>query len=182
VSAPEGLALTLPLPVPYTAAAAADVRWQLSMLQSIVPDAGVENTAHYFVLGDPLDEPAFIARCLAEPRTHLLLDLHNVHTMATNLGFEASAYLDRLPLEKVIEIHVSGGSESNPRWLPSGRVLRLDSHDGAVPEPVWRLLDQVRPRCPNLRAVVLERMERTADERDLPLLREELRRIKRTVA
>src|SRR6185436_2555338 len=132
--------------------------------------------------GDPLDEPAFIARCLNERRTHLLLDLHNVHTMATNLGFAAAAYLQRLPLEKVIEIHVSGGAESSPRWLPSGRVLRLDSHDGAVPDEVWDLLEAVVPRCPNLRAVVLERLERTADEGDLPLLREELRRIRRVVA
>jgi uncharacterized protein (UPF0276 family) len=181
VSAPGGLALTLPLPLPYTPAAAAAVRRQLEALQEIVPDAGVENTAHYFVLGDPLDEPAFIARCLDRPCAHLLLDLHNVHTMASNLGFDAGDYLDRLPLEKVIEIHVSGGSESNPHWLPSGQVLRLDSHDAAVPEAVWALLEQVRPRCPNLRAVVLERLERTADERDIPLLREELRRIRRTV-
>jgi uncharacterized protein (UPF0276 family) len=181
VSAPEGLAMTLPLPMPYTAAMATAVGRQLAALQAIVPDVGVENTAHYFVLGDPLDEPAFIARCLGSDQTHLLLDLHNVHTMATNLGFDAGAYLDRLPLEKVIEIHVSGGAESNPRWLPSGRVLRLDSHDGAVPEAVWGLLELVRPRCPNLRAVVLERLERTADEGDVPLLREELRRIKAVV-
>jgi uncharacterized protein (UPF0276 family) len=181
VSAPEGLALTLPLPVPYTPAVATSVGRRLSALQAIVPDVGVENTAHHFVLGDPLDEPAFIARCLNGRRTHLLLDLHNVHTMATNLGFAAAAYLQRLPLEKVIEIHVSGGAESSPRWLPSGRVLRLDSHDGAVPEEVWDLLEAVVPRCPNLRAVVLERLERTADEGDLPLLREELRRIRRAV-
>jgi uncharacterized protein (UPF0276 family) len=181
VSAPEGLAATLPLPLPYTAGAAATVARQLRALQTIVPDVGVENTAHYFVLGDPLEEPAFIARCLGGPRTHLLLDLHNVHTMACNLGFDPAAYLDRLPLERVIEIHVSGGSQSSPRWLPSGHVLRLDSHDSAVPEAVWGLLERVRPRCPNLRAVVLERLERTADEGDVPLLREELRRIRRVV-
>jgi uncharacterized protein (UPF0276 family) len=133
------------------------------------------------VLGDPLDEPGFIARCLAGRRTHLLLDLHNVHTMAVNLGFDAAAYLDRLPLDRVIELHLSGGAESNPGWLPSGRTLHLDSHDGAVPEAVWSLLDRVVRRCPGLRAVVLERLERTAGAQDVPLLREELRRIRRAV-
>jgi uncharacterized protein len=182
VSAPDGLALTLPLPVPLTAAAAAGVARQLKALQQIVPDVGVENTAHHFVLGDPLDEPGFIARCLSGRRTHLLLDLHNVHTMALNLGFDAAAYLDRLPLHRVIELHLSGGAESNPGWLPSGRTLRLDSHDGAVPEVVWSLLDRVVRRCPNLRAVVLERLERTAGTDEVPLLREELRRIRRAVA
>lgn len=39
---------------------------------------------------------------------------------------------------RVLELHLSGGSDSGPDWLPSRRVLRLDSHDGAVPEPVWR--------------------------------------------
>jgi uncharacterized protein len=182
VSAPGGLALTLPLPLPMTPTAAAGVTRELRALQAIVPDVGVENTAHHFVLGDPLEEPAFIARCLAGPRTHLLLDLHNVHTMASNLGFDAAAYLARLPLDRVIEVHVSGGSTSNPGWLPSGRVLRLDSHDAAVPDEVWELLDAVVPRCPNLRAVVLERLDRTAEEEDVPLLREELRRIVRAVS
>jgi uncharacterized protein len=181
VSAPGGLALTLPLPLPFTPAAATGVARQLRALQAIVADVGFENTAHYFLLGDPLDEPAFIARCLGGPRTHLLLDLHNVHTMAVNLGFDAGVYLDRLPLDRVIELHVSGGSESSPRWLPSGRTMRLDSHDGAVPEEVWALLDRVVRRCPNLRAVVLERLERTAGDEDIPLLREELRRIRQVV-
>jgi uncharacterized protein (UPF0276 family) len=172
----------LPLPLLQTAQAAGRVARQLAALQAIVPDVGVENTAHYFLLGDPLEEPAFIRQCLRGPRTHLLLDLHNVHTMAVNLGFEAGRYLDRLPLDQVIEIHVSGGAESRPGWLPGGRTLRLDSHDAAVPEEVWRLLDDVAPRCRNLRAVVLERMERTVKDDQVPLLREELRRIRRAVA
>ena len=45
----------MPLPVPYTPAAAAAVGRQLAALQAIVPDTGVENTAHYFVLGDSRD-------------------------------------------------------------------------------------------------------------------------------
>ena len=77
---------------------------------------------------------------------------------------------------------MSGGSTSNAGWLPSGRVLRLDSHGAAVPDEVWELLDAVVRRCPNLRAVVLERLDRTADEEDVPLLREELRRIARAVS
>jgi hypothetical protein len=169
--------LALPLPVPMTATAAARTRARLRRLQRLVPDVGLENTAHHFVPGDPLDEPAFLARCLAGPRLHLLLDLHNVHTMARNLGFDPRAYLAALPLERVIEIHVSGGTTSRPGWLPSGRRYRLDSHDAPVPEPVWRLLAHVRRRCPNLQALTLERMEGTVAGTDVPLLREELRRL-----
>ena len=81
----------------------------------------------------------------------------------------------------MIEIHVSGGSESDPAWLRSGKSMRLDSHDGAVPEPVWDLLERALPLCSNLRGVTLERMEGTVEAEHVPLLEQELRRIRRTV-
>lgn len=177
----EGRDLTLPLPLPMTAAAARVVRGALRQLQSVVPDVGVENSVFYFHLGDPLDEPAFLAQALDAPGMHLLLDLHNVYTTARNAGFDPRDWVERLPLERVIEVHVSGGVDSDPAWLPEGRTMRLDSHDDAVPEDVWKLLEEVLPRCPNLRGVTVERMEGTVDEAQVPLLREELRRARRMV-
>jgi len=176
-----GHELALPMPLPMDPEAEAVVRSALKELQREVPDVGVENTVFYFHLGDPLDEPAFLAAILSEPRMHLLLDLHNVYTTALNAGFDPWRYIERLPLERVIEIHVSGGSESEPEWLRSGRSMRLDSHDGAVPEPVWRLLERVLPRCPSVRGVTLERMEGTVESEHVPLLTGELRRIRRTI-
>jgi hypothetical protein len=177
-----GCDLTLPLPLPMTAAMASVVRRSLAPLLAIVPDVGLENSVFYHHLGDPLEEPAFLHDALDAPRAHLLLDLHNVFTTAVNAGFEPERYLDALPLERVIEIHVSGGADSDPAWLPAGRTLRLDSHDGAVPEEVWRLLERTLPRCPNLRGVTLERMEGTVGDADVPLLRAELRRVRRAVS
>jgi uncharacterized protein (UPF0276 family) len=98
-----------------------------------------------------------------------------------NAGFDPWRYVERLPLERVIEIHVSGGSDSEPAWLLSGAALRLDSHDSAVPEDVWRMLERVAPLCPNLRGVTLERMEGTVGEDDVGVLEEELRRVRSIV-
>jgi len=182
VSAPAGLAAGLPLPLPMSAHSAAVARRALRAMQAVVEDVGVENSVSYFVLGDPLDEPRFLGRVLQAPRTHLLLDLHNVYTMAQNFGFEPAEYVARLDLARVIEIHLSGGSPSDPGWLPSGRVLRLDGHDDAVPEPVWRLLEEVAPRCPNLRGVTLERMKGTVHgPDDVAAVREELGRARRVL-
>ncbi len=175
-----GLAMTLPMPLPMTAAAARTVRARLRAMQAVVPDVGVENNVAYFTLGAPLEEPAFLGACTRAPRTHLLLDLHNVHTMAENFGFDPDDYLARLPLERVIELHLSGGRSSDGAWLPGGRVMRLDSHDDAVPERVWSLYERWAPRCPRLRGVTLERMEGTVGDGDVPVLREELRRARTT--
>lgn len=177
----DGREVTMPMPVPQTEEAARTVRDSLDQLLAIVPEAGFENTAFLYFLGDPLEEPRWIESCLSSPRTHLLLDLHNLYANALNSRFDPKAYLDRLPLDRVIEIHVSGGSWSEPSWLPSERKLRLDSHDGAVPEEVWSLLEVALPRCRNLRGVTLERMHGTVEEADVRILREELRRARTTL-
>ncbi|HUR28938.1 MAG TPA: DUF692 family protein [Planctomycetota bacterium] len=175
----DGRELILPLPVAMNDASVATVRASLACMQTCVPDVGLENSVFYFHLGEPLDEPAFFARVLDAPRTHLLLDLHNVYTTALNAGFEPWEYVQRLPLARVIEIHVSGGRDSDPRWLASGATRRLDSHDDSVPETVWHLLERVLPLCANVRGVTLERMEGTVEPDDVALVREELRRARR---
>jgi uncharacterized protein (UPF0276 family) len=176
-----GHALALPVPLPMTARAASTVRRRLAEMQTVIPDVGVENNVAYFLLGQPLEEPRFLAEVLRAPRTHLLLDLHNLHTMSVNFDFDPRAYLDALDLRRVIELHVSGGTDADPAWIPGARPMRLDSHDESVPEPVWKLVEEVVPRCPKLRGVTLERMEGTVHEPDVPLLVEELRRLRRIV-
>lgn len=175
----DGRQLVLPLPLPRTRAASERVAQTLRAMRTIVPEVGFENSAFYFHLGKPLDEPRWIADTLALADAHLLLDLHNLHTNAFNAGFDAREYVDRLPLERVIEVHLSGGGWSDPRWLPSGRTQRLDGHDDAVPEEVWKLFEHVLPRLANVRGITLERMESTVASGDVPLLREELRRARR---
>jgi len=174
----DGLEATLPLPLPFTDEAVQMVAARMRLLTSVVPFVGFENNVDYFSLGDSALWPDFINRLCAESPCGLLLDLHNLYTQSLNSGEDAAAILDRLDLDRVLEIHVSGGSETNPDWLPSGRVLRLDSHDGPVPEPVWRLLEHALPGCRNLRGVTVERLNGTFDAADVPALREEVLRAK----
>jgi uncharacterized protein (UPF0276 family) len=88
----DGRQLVLPLPLPMSETAAEAVRVSLRAMQSVVPDVGVENSVFYYHLGDPLDEPRFLASILSEPGSHLLLDLHNVFTTALNAGFDPWEY------------------------------------------------------------------------------------------
>jgi uncharacterized protein (UPF0276 family) len=178
-SALGGMAITLPVAVPMTAYVAGNVRAALASMQTVVPNVGVENSVFYFALGDPLEEPRFLTKILSEPGMHLLLDLHNVYTNAQNLGFDPARYLAALDLSKVIEIHLSGGSPSDAAWLSSGEVMRLDAHDSAIPEEVWKLFEVTAPCCPLLRGVTVERMEGTVREDDVAVLRHELERARR---
>ena len=173
-----GLHVTLPLPMPYTDETVAAVAARMRLLNTVAPVVAFENNVSYFAIDDPAREPEFLnAICRAAPCS-LLLDLHNVHTQCLNFGTDPVDYVDRLDLERVVQVHLSGGSESEPDWVPSRRVFRLDSHDGPVPEPVWSLLERILPRCPNLRGVVVERLNGTFDAKDVPSLAAEVRRAK----
>ncbi len=151
-----GVHTALPLPLPPTDEAAGLVAGNLAELRTVCPTVAFENNADLFCLGEPLQQPEWFAAICARAGAFLLLDLHNAWTFCRNAGVDFDAWLERVPWARVLEIHLSGGSESDPDWLPSRRVLRLDSHDGAVPEPVWRAFATTLRRAPNLRAVVLE--------------------------
>lgn len=173
-----GLQTTLPLPLPFTREAVEVVAERMRLLASVSGLSAFENSANYVSLGDPKNEPAFFNEiCRAAP-CRMLLDLHNVHTQCLNMGLDPVDYLDRLDADQVLEIHLSGGSQSDPDWLASRRVFRLDSHDGPVPEEVWTLYERVLPRCRGLRGVVVERLNGTFGPEDVAGLAEEVRRAK----
>jgi len=173
----EGPAALLPLPLPRPDGSFHVVASRLSRLKPVIPLVGFENQVSYFAFGDPREEAPFWNRICRAGDLWLLLDLHNAWTQCVNQRFDLDESLAGLDLSRVIEIHLSGGSDSDPGWLPSGQTLRLDTHDGPVPEPVWRAFERVRPRCPNLRGVVVERMTGTLDgPDDVRAYREELRR------
>lgn len=128
-------------PVPFTREALAVVARNVRQWQSVV---GVplllENITYGVQIPGDLTEAQFITELLDRTGCGLLLDLHNVHTNAVNLGFEAEAFLRDLPLERVCVIHLGGGFDEADGY-------RVDSHSAATPEPVWELLRWIRSRA-----------------------------------
>ena len=61
-------------------------RASLAALQSVVRDVGVVTWVFYDHASPPAEAPAFIARCLGDRRSHVLLALHIVFTAAGNEG------------------------------------------------------------------------------------------------
>jgi uncharacterized protein (UPF0276 family) len=112
---------------------------------------GHENAAFYRTCpGSEMPEEEFLARVLELSGTYLHLDLHNLYANALNhgpSGYSIERFLNTIPLERVIVIHMAGG-----RWFEE---QYHDLHDTQIPDPVWDLLDDVLSRS-NPGAVILE--------------------------
>lgn len=139
------------LPLPFTresaertAARVAEVRAALD-----VPFA-VENVSWYAHPGEAeMDEAAFVTEVLERSGASLLLDVNNVYVNARNHGFDARAMIDRLPLGRVVQLHVAG-------HLVRGDGLRVDTHGEPVCDDVYALLDYALRRTGPV-PVLLER-------------------------
>lgn len=95
-----------------------------------------------------LEDGAFVADIARAADCHILLDLHNVLANERNGRQALDHYLAALPLDRVIEVHVAGGFETDGYWL--------DAHSGRPPERVMEALREWLPRLPAVRAVVFE--------------------------
>jgi len=151
-----GMHVAWPLPLPFTDEAVATVSASLRELRSVHETVLFENNADLFCLGDPFAQCELFAAICREADAHLLLDLHNAFAFCRNVAVDLPAWLDRLPWDRVVEIHLSGGSDSDSGFASDGGRMRLDSHDGAVPDEVWAVLPRALQRAGNLRAVVCE--------------------------
>lgn len=118
---------------------------------------GLENLAFAFGLQDVRQQGEFLNQLLEPVDGFLLLDLHNLYCQMYNFQLSAPEILNLYPLARVRELHLSGGS-----WSQHGAAkIRRDTHDHAVPEPVFELLELALQHCPPVEAIILERMGNT---------------------
>ena len=121
------------LPIPYTEEALDLVCANISMAQDVLGRAMLfENPSSYLAFpGATMTEWEFIATMARRTGCDLLLDVNNIFVSATNHGFDALAFLDGIPTDRVRQIHLAGHSQ--------GRDLLIDTHDTPVCDDVWSL-------------------------------------------
>jgi uncharacterized protein len=110
-----------------------------------------ENPPAHVLLGD-LHPLAYFAAVAELADCGLLLDLAHLVIVQRALGLPPEHGLDAFPLERVVELHVAGGST----FQVGPHLLVDDDHGPDVQDATWALLDRVLPRCTALRAVVVE--------------------------
>ena len=162
------------LPLPLTRASAIHVAARIREAQDLlgVPLA-IENITRYFVPGErSMDEADYLAEVLERSGAKLLLDVNNVWVNAANDGFDALDFLRRLPLSRVVQLHVAGHDRSDEHGLV------IDTHGADMIDPVLELCSWVIARTGPL-PVVLERDHRIPP---LPELLIELARVEAAYA
>lgn len=150
-----------PLPVPMTESTLALGRARLARLAEVAQKPiGLENLATSLCRRDALEQGTFLDRLLAPVDGFVVLDVHNLYCQIENFDLSADRLLESYPLDRVREIHVSGGCWETTQIVPNAPIRR-DTHDDAVPGPVFELLAMALERCRNVEAVFLERLPGT---------------------
>lgn len=155
------------LPLPFTResidTAAARVR---ELRDAIERPVAIENISYY---ADPapreMDEPDFVLEVLEAADCQLLLDVNNVYVNSIDHGFDPKPYIDRIPPDRVVQIHVAGHHTRKDGMI-------IDTHGEPMCEGVYELLAYTLERLGPV-PVLLER------DQNIPPLDELLAEVRR---
>jgi uncharacterized protein (UPF0276 family) len=151
------------LPLPYSGEMLRHIARRVRTVQDFLGERILlENPATYAgFVASTMTEWDFVAELAAESDCGLLLDVNNVFVSAYNHGFSAEQYIDAMPVDRVVQMHVAGHTNEGTHII--------DTHSGRVADPVWELLARARRR--GIRASTM--LEWDADIPDFKTVHEE---------
>jgi hypothetical protein len=134
----DGVFLNDLLPLPYNDISLAHVCAHVSQVQDTIGmKMLLENPSTYVTFGaSSMPEIEFLSAVAQHTGCGLLLDVNNVHISAVNRGFNATAYIDAFPIQRVGEFHLAGFAEDSDS---EGVRLLIDDHGRPTDEVVWDL-------------------------------------------
>jgi hypothetical protein len=95
----------------------------------------LENASTYIQFKEQeLDEWDFVAEVAERANCGLLLDINNIYVNAFNHGFDAEAYLNRVPKKRIGYFHMAGHSNKE--------TYLFDTHEGPIIPKVWKLYEK----------------------------------------
>lgn len=157
----DGFATHDLLPLPYTDEALEVCIRNIRHAQDVLErPLLVENPSSYVSHdANMMTEWTFLSRLVRETGCSLLLDVNNIYVSSVNHGFDASAYIEALPVGSVRQMHLAGHSEG-----PDGMLV--DTHDAPVCPQVWQLYEMAVRRFGPC-ATMIERDDRIPPLGDL---------------
>jgi uncharacterized protein (UPF0276 family) len=134
-------------------------------------DVAVEHISYYATPpGSTMKEIDFLNQVLERADAKLLLDVNNVYVNSCNHGFDPYAWIERLPLDRVVQLHVAGHFVR-----PDG--FRIDTHAEPICEETFALLEYALTRLARPIGVLLERDDNYPEFSELALEIERLQGI-----
>ncbi|MBK9089931.1 MAG: DUF692 domain-containing protein [Holophagales bacterium] len=96
----------------------------------------LENPSTYLELSaSTMGEAEFLARLTERAGCGLLLDVNNVFVSSFNHGWDADAYIDAIPADRVVQVHLAGHTDKGTHLL--------DTHSDHVRDEVWNLYERL---------------------------------------
>lgn len=119
------------LPVPTNEASLKHITQRVREVQDRLERRIIlENPSSYVEFNSSdIPEHEFLARLAEDADCGLLLDINNVHVSAFNHGFDARAYIDAIPADRIVQIHLAGHQHNGTHII--------DTHDDHVTDDVW---------------------------------------------
>ncbi|MFI6646076.1 DUF692 family multinuclear iron-containing protein [Streptomyces sp. NPDC050529] len=98
---------------------------------------------------DHLEAANFFADVVTEADAFVLLDVANLYINSRNHHFDPEEYLRRIPMDRVVHVHLAGGVVNS-----AGKLI--DSHSESIGVQVWELARKVAMLCAP-KTVIVER-------------------------
>jgi uncharacterized protein len=129
------------LPMPLTERSFAHVADRVRAVQDFLGRPLVlENPSTYLEFrSSDVPEWEFLGRLAEDTGCGLLLDVNNVYVSATNHGYDPSTYIEAVPADRIVQMHLAGHSDCGTHLI--------DTHDHAVATPVWPLYARAQARA-----------------------------------
>lgn len=124
------------MPMPFTADAVKHVAARIRRVQDILEQKiAIENISYYAAPGKEMSEIDFFNAVVAEADCDVLIDINNIYVNSVNHGYDAEAFLRRMPAERIAYAHIAGHYVEAEDFL-------VDTHGARVVDPVWSLLEK----------------------------------------
>lgn len=131
------------LPLPFTQEAMDLVIERARIVQDYLElPFALENLSSYATFEeDAFSEWDFYSSIVEKANIFMMLDINNIYVSSFNQGFDPRDYIQSIPLERVIQIHLAGHTKKEG--------YLLDTHDQPVCEAVWKLYGEIWPKTQN---------------------------------
>lgn len=125
------------LPLPYKKEVVNYVAERAAIVQDFLElPFALENLSSYVsFVGDEMQEWDFYTEIVEKADISMMLDVNNIYVSSINHDFNPYEYIESIPLDRVLQIHIAGHSDC-------GDYL-LDTHDNFVKDEVWKIYEAV---------------------------------------